>query len=509
MRERRSLTQCDIKLFCRRIKMLTNKKTRRNLIIELTAAAVLVMFFISPAMAKKGGNGGGKPGGGDGGPVGTGTIYYTSGDNTNGYDTWSMNPDGSGKTPVLAGEGDASIALHPDEGDRWFLQFQNVDGFYPATAFEPEYWWPWSYQNDLNTVSFTGDLEPESAWGTINYIIIIDSTGNADTGEPDTFRWYALSYTWPLFDGQHETPETPDTFGIPITGLEQTIEIGSTVLTFKFDSTTGHAFNDSWAINVVKSRRSGLFAVSADGLTSVQLTDDPTVQPLELEGPDSALFPPELRGPQARWAYDGTVVDGKVSYLAKRWGKDAMDNDVVTEKGLFVTQVEWDPQGEPYALSTPTILPVSASVDIEMYDWSPDGAQIVYTVWDAVNEVGDVYIGDAVEASWLCQGEGAVWSPLLEDGISSLIAFAGTANDIRTISPDGTLETMIVPADSRFIISGDTIQWSPEGTHLIYTLLQSKGRSVAYDVVRVGADGSGSANLTKDVKEKCYSLSWR
>lgn len=52
------------------------------------------------------------------------------------------------------------------------------------------------------------------------------------------------------------------------------------------------------------------------------------------------------------------------------------------------------------------------------------------------------------------------------------------------------------------------------GTHLVYTLIQSKACSAcqyndSYNVYRVGADGSNSTNLTNDLKENCFSIGWR
>jgi hypothetical protein len=432
--------------------------------------------------------GGGKPGDG-GGSVGTGTIYY----NTNSGEPWSMNPDGSGKTRLLAGGDDASIARHPAEGDRWFLQFRNVEGFNPITMFDAEFWW--GDLDDMTAVSFTGDPNPARAWGYVHFYFDIDSADNPN-GDPDTFRWYVD------FEGT-----TYGESGVAITGVDQELVIdpgnGPTgTLTINFASTTGHSTFSFRGTILNKTYRSELFAVSEDGQTEVQLTNDSTVQPWG-GGDVSRALP--------RWATDIGVADGKVSYLAQRWGKDALDNDIITERGLFAAEIEWI-DGMPQATTDNTMLPVNLPLgpevrDIIPYDWSPEGDRVVYV------DGGSLYVGDAYaeDPGDLIHEGGAgrpVWSPELEDG-TSLIAFTSTANDIRTISPDGTSETTIITAGSKIIIRGDMMHWSPEGTHLVYTRVQRKKSDSEHDVYRIGADGSDPTNLTNGIRANCFAMNWR
>ncbi len=440
------------------------------------AAAVLGVSAVAWATHKEGHNpGGGKPGGGDGNSVGTGTIYYAYDGNS-----WSMNPDGSGKTLLPVG-GVPSMTRHPAEADRWFLQVREVPGTYPITAFRPEFWnYEWR-PDDLETVDFTGD--PNSGAWEISYTIMIESIGI--DGEADTFEWHAHSS---LF------ADTNNVSGGPITGDDQEVELlvnGSTVvLTFNFGDTTGQHIHDWWEIYIKKNQRSELFAVSEDGQIEVQLTDDPNVQ----------LW----SGPEARWATHDGVVDGKVSYFAQRFGTDG----VVVEgsEGLYEADVDW-------AILTPDTTPTKLPVSMPMgpYDWSPDGTQIAYSsngIW-----IADPYSEGA--GTLLFGGFGPRWSPELDDIGSTLIAFrVGSWGDaqIRTISPGGGSDTTIVALGKNRTIGG--IYWSPEGTHLIYTLIQSKGcracqSNDSYDIYRVGADGSNSTNLTSGAKENCHSKGWR
>ena len=463
--------------------MFRNKQTKRNLAILLMAAAVVGLTMTAWASHKEGHNpgGGGKPGGGGDGSVGTGTIYYAS------DGLWSMNPDGSGKTLMDEPTGAASRARHPagDGGDRWFLQVRGVDEFYPITTFPPEYWnYEWR-EGDLEAVGFTGDPDPDGAW-TISYTIMIESIGGE--GEADTFEWHAHSS---LFSDTNDLP------GGYITEDDHEVELlidgSEVVLTINFGSTTGHNINDWWEIYVRKTQRSELFAVSENG-QEVQLTDEPAVQPWRPRDPS--------------WATDIGVVDGKVSYLAQRW-----EGAVVVEQGLFAVEITWDDDGN-LTFSPPAKLPVT--IPMGPYDWSPEGVWIVYTAPGPVISVANAY--DPCDAGTpLSGGSGPRWSPELDDDGSSLIAFrVGSWGDaqIKTISPDGGQPTTVVTAGKNRTIRGDLMHWSPMGTHLVYTLIQSKGCRAcqyndSYDVYRVGADGSDPTNLTNGIKENCFSVGWR
>jgi hypothetical protein len=82
---------------------------------------VLVAAIVAAASLATGVAVAGRPGGG-GGDVDTGTVYFQ----TEGL-TWTMNPDGSGKTTLPAGVvGEPSRALHG--GHRWFLYAEVVSG---------------------------------------------------------------------------------------------------------------------------------------------------------------------------------------------------------------------------------------------------------------------------------------------------------------------------------------------------------------------------------------------
>jgi hypothetical protein len=464
--------------------MLTKARTKRNLLIMLIVVAVVGLTMT--AWAKKPD----KPPGGGKGPIDTGTIYFNCGGSL-----WSMNPDGTDKTPLPV-YGTASMTRHGSEPDRWFLQVNEVPGyFYPITVCPPDYWLQISGLDDLEVVGFTGDPNESDAW-RIFYNIEIDGEG-----QPDTFKWRIQSS---LFE---ESP-APWVTGVPITGDSQDLIYGSTCLTIKFEFTTGHAgndqFGDAWCFFVHKTQRHEIFAVREDGQSEVQLTYDTSLQPWTPGNPDDAL---------PSWAMHEGVVDGKISYLAQRWGKDDQNEDVVLERGLFAVEINWDESGQPDATTNPTILPVTLPLEIGVYelipyDWSPDGTWIVYAA-------DGIRVANAYEEpnEWLCDGWTPIWSPVLEDG-STLIAFRigswGEAQ-IRTISPGGGSETTILTLDkSNLMISGG-LNWSPNGTHLIYTQIQSKGPfyNDAYDIYRVGADGSDSKNLTKSLQEYVFSMDWR
>ena len=457
--------------------MFCQKKTRRSPLVVLMVAAVLASGFAVTAWAKK------PPKPSDEDPVDTGTIYFMTGGSL-----WSMNPDGTGKTPLPV-DGVASTTRHG--ADKWFLQVKQVNEmpayFYPITAYPPDYWFQMSGLDDLAVVGFTGDPKPTDAWHLL-YNVQIDSEG-----ETDTFKWRIQSSV---------VEDANWVEGVPITGENQDLVNGSTCLTIKFDNATGHAcdehIGDAWCPVVRKTQRHEVFAVRGDGQVEVQLTDDSSVEPWKPGDPSLAL---------PSWACDG-IVDGKVSYLAQRWGQNDLNEDIVVERGLFVVGINWDDQGPYPTTNNPTMLQVVLPLELGAYeriayDWSPDGTQIVYPADEAI-WVADAY-GTGNER--LCDGWAPAWSP------GSLIAFQISSSgeaQIRTIDANGGPQTTILALGQDLSIWSGALSWSPNGTHLIYTQI-GKNHPVydPFEIYRVGADGSNATNLTRELKEAAFSMNWR
>ena len=103
-------------------------------------------------------------------------------------------------------------------------------------------------------------------------------------------------------------------------------------------------------------QRHELFASSLSGL-KVQLTDDPSVQPEAIN----------YASPNIRWACASGKADGMVTYVGRRWGKDAAGQDVC-EVGLFGALLDPDALGSPdFRSAAPVLLP------LEMDIWEEDG----------------------------------------------------------------------------------------------------------------------------------------
>jgi hypothetical protein len=237
------------------------------------------------------------------------------------------------------------------------------------------------------------------------------------------------------------------------------------------------------------SRRYEIYAVSESG-TTVLLTDDESLQPV----PQYGLCP--------RWSKRGSVVDGRISYVAYRW--TLVDGDWVTSPGLYVLDVDPENLGSHQATAPQAV----ENLDIVLrYDWSPDGSWIVFSgeskLWKA----------SAVDgfASWTALTDGWALNPRISaDG--NRIAFETTAG-IEVMDASGSNREVIVedPRDTKKETRKVSLPaWSPGGTHLIYmSLVISTGGSRS-DVYRCEDDGGGQTDLTSEADSGyCVPLAWR
>jgi hypothetical protein len=367
--------------------MSTNR--RRNaaglIVVALALAVSLTAWAKKPE--KPGGGGGGS------GPVDTGTIYYWSAGSV-----YSMQPDGSGKTQLLASASPPEPSDVAHSGDRWFLTAKAI----------------------------AGEVYPD---------------GN------------------PRFE---------------------------------------------------------VFAVSEGG-TEVQITDDPTVQPTIFE-------PTDPRPANLRWASRDGVVDGKVSYNARRWGTDGTGADVLVENGIFVAAIDPDSLGGGLVPVAPVVLPVevpllnepsggySGPFAVQAYDWSPDGTRITYS------GSSGLHLADADSSGpGSSIGQGGGWGPRWSP-VGDLIAFTRYEPEegyvIDTISANGSGQTTVVPAPKsgiRPMINSASVRWSPNATNLIYSVSYFKRANpdTWTDIWRVAADGGDGTNLTRDIDGHQIPLGWK
>jgi hypothetical protein len=236
------------------------------------------------------------------------------------------------------------------------------------------------------------------------------------------------------------------------------------------------------------SRRCELFAVSESG-TSVRLTDDAYLQPV----PQFGLCP--------RWSRRGSVVDGRISYVAYRWAQVA--GEWVASPGLHVLDVDPENLGSHQATS-PTAV---ANLDLLLrYDWSPDGTWIVFS------DYSKLWRASAADgfAIWTALTSGWANNPRISaDG--TRITFQTSAG-IEVMDADGTDREVVVedPRDTKKTTKNVGLPaWSPSGTHLIYTF-QVIGTSRTSDVYRCEADGGEPTDLTPESGAGyCVPLVWR
>lgn len=241
--------------------------------------------------------------------------------------------------------------------------------------------------------------------------------------------------------------------------------------------------------------RRELFAVRDDNAVSLQLTNDPNIQP-------------EWYKRNLAWSFD----DLKISWGAKRW---VCDPDCqITEFGIYEATVTYDGNGDIVGLGDPVLIWDTGYVffggkyaaDMQHLDWSPDGNQIVFMRMSMGLTLHVVNLTTSTEI-YLTDGEGPQWSP---DG--NKIAFSAD-HDLRTINPDGTGEQILVEdRDSKKWDEENNFPvWSPDSGYLAYRFRKDSAQpgSGVRDVYRIGADGSGKTCLTKDIDNIWLVKGWR
>ena len=270
-----------------------------------------------------------------------------------------------------------------------------------------------------------------------------------------------------------------------------------------------------------------LFAVSESG-TAYQLTDGETndengerteiIEPNSLDGMDH-----EPRA-NPRWGTDGSVADGKVSFLGGTWAWDPVDEEwYVKEHGIYVLSINPD-ELDSHDPARPACLPITLNLVRYSsrglfvnthHSWSPDGTGIAY----ARGNAADVGIWRAVYAnqSWTetrlaTDGMLPEWSP---DPQVDKILFVTWydqigENRIDVMTTSGANRTTVIPQPKKSSQRYNYACWSPSATYIAYQLA-SENRDGGFDgdVYRAEADGDGKTNLTKDVAAFARIVAWQ
>lgn len=272
-----------------------------------------------------------------------------------------------------------------------------------------------------------------------------------------------------------------------------------------------------------------LFAVSESG-TAVQLTDGETndangeraeiIEPNSLDGMDH-----EPRA-NPRWATDGSVVDGKVSFTGGTWAWDSVDEEwYVKEHGIYVLSVDPDDLvSGSHDPARPVCLPItlhlkqttSRGLFLETHhSWSPDGTGIAYHR----TNTADVGIWRAVyanqtwtEARLVTDGMYPEWSPDPQvDKILFVTWYSQIGeNSIDVMTTSGGNRTTLIPTPRKSSQRYTHACWSPSATHIAYQYaVKNRDGGFDGDVYRVEADGDSKTNLTRDVAAYARLLAWR
>jgi len=273
------------------------------------------------------------------------------------------------------------------------------------------------------------------------------------------------------------------------------------------------------------SGRDELWAAPPDGsgVTGFRLTFDAAVEPNFWEEGDGWVG--EIH-PYPKWATHNGEVDGKVTYLALRYGT----NGEVIDHGLQEIYIDWTNQEATAAAS---MVPIDPLVDdtngpyiVAEYDWNPGGTAVAYISrgkggGGALRRIDKDTDGwsDPVILTWY-GGNDPQWSP---DGTRiahvrltvepPIPAYDMWKTDIWTLNAeDGSDDKVVVAHSSK--LGADTPRWSPSGSHLIYTHQTSKPKDrfytlpTGYDVYRITKDGGDATNLTANWDVKVGVNAW-
>ncbi|MHC4955445.1 MAG: TolB family protein [Planctomycetota bacterium] len=186
---------------------------------------------------------------------------------------------------------------------------------------------------------------------------------------------------------------------------------------------------------------------------------------------------------------------GQNSTYIVRWGKDdsfvsytfleMVDGEAVAY--LARIAVDWVSGVPSTAGNTEEILftlpvPSNWESDMEIFDWSPDGDEVVFK---RRNEQIQVYNVNTDTTRTLASGRHPDWSP---SGSVDRIVYE-RSGDIYTIAPDGTGETRV--ARARGPTNYFSPMWAPGSDYIAFAKNQS-------DILAVAANGGGVTTVASD-----------
>ena len=208
-------------------------------------------------------------------------------------------------------------------------------------------------------------------------------------------------------------------------------------------------------------------AVSEDGTTLIQLSNDGDLQPVDDRFDSSPGA--DYRKTFPHWTMvPGTQLDTRVTWIARHW-----ENGVVDAGGIYGVDIA-DLTAPGAGMVTPTLLVeftlVSGYPDVISYDWNPWGTHVVFGSLSSpdLNIVGlGTGPGKPTPILLTADGESPKWSP--NPSVDKIIFFSNADDCLYVINSDGSNPTKIVrsPKAGSTWICGP-LQWSPAATHILY-----------------------------------------
>jgi hypothetical protein len=283
-----------------------------------------------------------------------------------------------------------------------------------------------------------------------------------------------------------------------------------------------------------------LFATNQAGDIPMQLTDsawtdgDGDSYLVEFDNVNGS-FEFQVSSWMTMWAADGGAADGKASFPGWTWDVTDPDHPVVVDWGIYVVTLDADDWAaieagaSDWVPKIPVLLDDVRLIDGEelplaegerpysmnvRYDWSPDGAKIVWAKYPEETSTPDLFVGtpgagDA--AKLVTNGTLPSWS------LAGKIAYVSVGPGIwkiMTVDPStGATATLVTQTNKNWTSNKRVTspRWSPNATHLIYLYMDFSDASkpYIYDLFRVTSSGSGATNLTADQTTTLCDLIWR
>jgi WD40 repeat protein len=216
------------------------------------------------------------------------------------------------------------------------------------------------------------------------------------------------------------------------------------------------------------------------------------------------------RGVYLDWAPNAAgLTDGAASWVGRRWadaGNGGSPCDTAADAGVFRTGLTYDGAGNVVGIAAQPTTP-ELVVNAETFAWRPGGQQIAYAANFKLFLAPDPTGIGQFAVNYV---SALAWSPG-----GTKIAIAGGNDGTYTVNPNNTGLTLLAAGrtakrSGQSSLIHRSVDWSPNGTHLVYTEYESwYGTSnYTYRLRRMTASGAGNTVLPAAGPKGGFAMGW-